>query len=76
MPHTKRKNPWFKKVRGSYLPASWQGWLTYVPFVAYLVAVLVDALRHQPSVSSAVYMIFPQWVAATAVMTWIAWRKS
>jgi len=73
---TKKKQPWFKKVRGSYLPCSWQGALTYVPFVAFLVTVLVAALRTQHSASDVFYMIFPQWVAAAVVMTWIASRKS
>ena len=72
----KKKQAWFKKVRGSYLPCSWQGWLTYVPFVTFLLTVLVAALRTQHSVSDAFYAIFPQWVAAVVVMTWVAARKS
>lgn len=67
---------WFRKVRGSYLPSSWQGWLTYVPYTAFLVSVLIAALRTQHSVSDILYMIFPQWVAATVVMTWVASKKS
>jgi len=71
-----RKGALFYKVRGSYLPATWQGWLTYVPFTGFLVTVLVEAIRTQNSVSDMVYMIFPQWVAAAVVMTWLAARKS
>ena len=26
-----KKGAWFVQVRGSYLPCSWQGWLSYVP---------------------------------------------
>lgn len=33
---TAKLKPWFVYVRGSYLPSSWQGWLTYVPFVLLL----------------------------------------
>jgi hypothetical protein len=79
---TKRKLPklkkgaWFYKVRGSYLPATWQGWLTYVPFVLFLMTVLMAAIRTQHSVSDVFYMVFPQWVAAAVVMTWVAARKA
>lgn len=75
MKKTKTK-PWFKKIRGSYIPNSWPGWLTYVPFSLFLVIVLVAGVRTQHSVSDVFYMIFPQWVAAAVVMTWIAARKS
>ena len=71
-----KKEVWFKKVRGSYLPASWRGWLTYVPFVIFLLTVLQAALRNEHSVSDSFYVIFPQWVAAAVVMTWLAKQKS
>lgn len=71
-----KKGAWFIKVRGSYLPVSWQGWLTYIPFLIFLLTVLVAAVRNQHSASDALYVIFPQWVAAAVVMTWIAARKS
>lgn len=71
-----KKSPWFKKVRGSYLPDSWQGWLTYVPFIIFLLSVLMAAIRNEHSASDAFYMIFPQWVAAAVVMTWVAKQKT
>lgn len=71
-----KKAVWFKKVRGSYLPASWQGWLVYVPFVIYLLTVLQAAARNEHSASDAFYIIFPQWIAAAVVMTWLAKQKS
>lgn len=71
-----KSKKWFIKVRGSYLPNSWQGWLLYIPFIAFLIAVVVSALRTQDSALHAFYMIFPQWVAAGVVMTWIASHKS
>ncbi len=71
-----KKGAWFYKVRGSYLPATWQGWLTYVPFVGFLITVFVAADRTQHSVSDKFYMIFPQWIAAAVVMTWLGARKS
>lgn len=72
----KKSKPWFVKVRGSYLPASWQGWVTYLPFTVFLVAVLFDAFRTQTSPQAIFYLVFPQWVAAAVVMTWLASRKS
>jgi hypothetical protein len=72
----KKPTKWFIKVRGSYLPNSWQAWVLYVPFVGFLVTVVIAAVRTQDSVSDMFYMIFPQWVAAAVVMTWIASQKS
>lgn len=72
----RQKEQWFIKVRGSYLPQRWQAWLLYVPFTAFLILVMVSAFRSQDSLSDIFYMIFPQWVAAAVVMTWIAARKS
>jgi len=71
-----KKGAWFYKVRGSYLPATWQGWLTYIPYFGFLLTVLIAAVRTQDSVSDMFYMVFPQWVAAAVVMTWVAARKS
>lgn len=72
----KKKGVWFVKVRGSYLPVSWQGWLTYVPFVIFLLTVLQASLKNEHSASDAFYIIFPQWVAAAVVMTWLAKQNS
>ncbi|MEI7522467.1 MAG: hypothetical protein WCJ86_03290 [Candidatus Saccharibacteria bacterium] len=71
-----KKGAWFVKIRGSYIPVSWQGWLTYVPFIGFLVSVLSVAFRTQNSASDIFYMVFPQWVASAVVMTWIASRHS
>jgi len=71
-----KKGAWFYRVRGSYLPATWQAWLTYVPFTGFLVSVLVSAFRSEHSGSDIFYAVFPQWVAAAVVMTYIASRKS
>ena len=82
MTKTKRKLPklkpgaWFVPVRGSYLPYSPQGWLTYIPFTAYLVFTLIAGLNNTDSWQMATLFIVPNWVAAAAVMTWIAARKS
>jgi len=71
-----KKGMWFYKIRGSYLPATWQGWLTYLPFIAFLVWSWTYAMNTRPSVGEALLVIFPAWVASAVVMTWIASRKS
>lgn len=72
----KSRGKWFVKRRGSYYPCSWQGWASYVPFVIYLVTVFIAVDRHAHSVSDTLFGLFPQWVAAAVVMTWVASRKS
>jgi len=70
------KGKWFYKVRGSYLPGSWQGWLTYIPFVAYLIWPLIWTANQELSFTARVFIIFPQWITAGVVMTWLASYKS
>jgi len=71
-----KKGAWFYKLRGSYLPATWQGWLTYIPFTAFLLWVLIWAVDTETSTVQAILIIFPAWVAAAVCMTWLAARKS
>lgn len=71
-----QKKAWFYAVRGSYLPCSWQGWLLYVPFIVFLVAVLLDAMHSKDTFIATFLAVFPQWVAAAVVMTWIAKLQS
>lgn len=67
---------WFKKVRGSYLPISWQGWLCYIPYSIYLLSVLIFVLRRRDSFWLALFTLIPNWTAAVITMSWIARRKS
>lgn len=71
-----KKGAWFVAIRGSYLPVSWQGWLTYVPFIAYLIFSMQVAKDATNSAATALLIIIPNWVAATIVMTWLAKRTS
>jgi hypothetical protein len=71
-----KKGAWFVAVRGSFLPWSWQGWLTYIPFSAFLIWILVFAWNNTYDLSHALIVIIPNWVAAAAVMTWVAKRTS
>lgn len=72
----RRKGVWFVSLRGSYIPVSWKGWLTYLPFTAYLVYSLIVAVDYTGNNLKAVLWIVPNWVAAAVVMTWIAKVKS
>lgn len=71
-----KKGAWFYSVRGSYLPGSWQGWLTYVPFVAFLGLSVAHAAHGQHTFWDVVFAVIPEWVAAAVAMTWIARAKS
>lgn len=78
--HTKRvklpKGAWFYKVRGSYLPATWQGWLTYVPFIVFLLWSWTYIFNTTDSVVTAILLVFSAWIASVVVMTWVAKNKS
>jgi len=71
-----KKQAWFIPVRGSYLPNSWQGWLTYLPFTAYLIFSLFIGWTETSSRAVAILYIVPNWVAVAVIMTWIARRTS
>jgi hypothetical protein len=71
-----RKQKWFIRVRGSYLPHSWQGWLLYIPFSAYLIYSAVIGWQNTDSFGHALVFIVPNWIAAAVIMTWIAQRTS
>ena len=71
-----KKDRWFVPVRGSYLPNNWLGWLSYLPFTAYLVFTAIFAIHDADSAQQAILFILPNWVAAAVVMTWLAKRTS
>jgi hypothetical protein len=71
-----KKGAWFIKIRGSYLPCSWQGALTYIPMIAFLITVMAAATRDSHSVSDALYIMFPYFVCTAVVMHWLASNKS
>lgn len=70
------QKPWFRKVRGSYLPDSWQAWVLYIPYTAYVVGVAVFVYGRGDNLWEALFTLVPNWVAALAIMTWIAERTS
>jgi hypothetical protein len=72
----KEKNKWFVAVRGSYLPSITIGWLTYIPFLAYLLFAVIAGASKTDSTALAILFIVPNWVAAAVVMTYLAAHKS
>jgi hypothetical protein len=71
-----KSQKWFIPVRGSYLPNNWLGWLTYLPFTAYLIFAAYFGWHGTGSRQQAALFILPNWIAAAAVMTWLAKRTS
>lgn len=71
-----KKGAWFVRVRGSYLPASASGILLYLAYAAYIVFATMVGYQQAGSLAQAALLVVPNWVAAAAVMTYIAWRKS
>ena len=67
---------WFIKIRGSYLPNSREGWLTYIPFIAFLIAVPLIAVVCTDNTALAILFIIPNWIAAGVVMTYVGSQKS
>ena len=76
MSRKKKKSVWFTKVRGSYLPNSSEGWLTYIPYVGYLVASFFIDIHYSHSLLFVIYAFVSQGIAAGLVMQWIAVRHS
>jgi hypothetical protein len=73
---TKRVHqPWFKAVRGSYIPVHWKGWLTYIPYVVYLYLTFMMLDRNR-SIPETVLFLVPYWVAGVIIMHWVAKQKS
>jgi len=71
-----RSGALFVAVRGSYLPARPAAWLTYVPFVGYLVFSLIVGVRDMPSLPLGLMFVIPNWIATGAVMTYLAAHTS
>jgi TRAP-type uncharacterized transport system fused permease subunit len=73
---TNKNKQWFIKTRGSYLPKTWQGGLVYLIYLAYLIWVLVFVLTNNYKVWPGIFFVVPNWIAACAIVSWIAARNS
>ncbi len=70
-----KQGAWYAQLRGSYIPVSWQGWLTYIPYAAYLIYTVIVAFAYTGNTYKAMLWIVPNFVAAIVIMTWLAKRK-
>ncbi len=79
-PHSKhpaaKPGAWFISIRGSYLPSNIKGWLTYIPFSIYLLLTLFLGIEDSRSIVMAILFVVPNWIAATAFMSYLAYKKS
>ena len=73
---SKSSKKWFKKVRSSYIPLSWQGWLSYIPYVGYLILSYMYVMYYFGYSLISLLIIIPNWVAAAVAMSWLASKKS
>ncbi|MEI6237705.1 MAG: hypothetical protein WCP03_03850 [Candidatus Saccharibacteria bacterium] len=71
-----KNKKWFIKTRGSYLPRTWQSLMLYVAYLVYIIWVLVYIIRLDYNFWLAIFILVPNWVAACAVVSWIASKKS
>lgn len=71
-----KKGAWFYAVRGSYLPLSRSGWLTYIPYISVLLGSEQWASNLGGTYTDKFFRLFPVWVAAAVVMQYIAKQKS
>jgi len=72
----KQNKKWFKKVRGSYLPNNIKGVLTYIPYLGYMIGVLIYVINNKDNFWEIIFFVVPNWLAACIVMTWVASHKS
>ena len=63
--HSKNQ-AWFKPLRGSYIPITWKGWLTYIPYVVYLYLTYVLLVPNRPVLDTILFLT-PYWVAGVVV---------
>ena len=72
----KAKRAWFYKIRGSYLPSSWQGLAVYLVYLAYIVALPVAWLFHGHDVWNLLVVVVPLWIVAALATQYIASKNA
>jgi hypothetical protein len=73
---SKNSSKWFKKIRESYIPVAWQGWLCYLPYIAYLLFTYLYVMYSFGYSVLSLLIIIPNWVVAVLIMSWLASKKS
>jgi len=78
----KKKRPVAKKgaryvaYHGNYIPASWQGWLTYIPYTGFLIGSMWYVYATRDQIYEIPLRLVPYWVSAVVVMLYVARRKT
>lgn len=72
----KKNDIWFKKVRGSYLPISWQSRSLYFLAIVYIVAPFVSDIRNEVSILSLSIGFATRLLLVGVVLTVVAQQKS
>lgn len=71
-----KKGAWFKPVRGSFLPCSWQGWLIeFVMVTAFALGMLAFKDQNLSGFIVAMVML-PYTLSLGIIATWIAQKTS
>lgn len=70
------KTAWFRPVRRSYLPCSWQGMIIYLAYVVYIVALAYDWYHLGHHGWTMIVNVLPLAVAAALVTQYIASKNS
>jgi hypothetical protein len=71
-----KNGAWFVHLRGSYLPASAEGWLLYIPLIAGAISVIFITYSTHVKLAVALPQIGLQLIGIGAIFSWIAARKS
>jgi len=71
-----KKGAWFYKMRGSYLPCSWQGLAIYGVYLVYIVAVPAVWYQKGHDLWSFLVMVIPLVVAAAVLTQYIASKNA
>jgi len=71
-----KKGAWFYKVRGSYLPATWQGWLMHLLLLLCGVSLIIIAANDDRGwlVTGTTFIL--SLIGVGAVFTWFDAKKS
>lgn len=72
----KKKEIWFRKTRGSYLPCKGQGWALYAFTIAYVFIPVVPNIMSNQTVIYVITGFIIRLFLAGIVLTYIAKKKS
>lgn len=71
-----KKNRWFKPVRGSYLPCSWQGWLIESLIITAFALGMIAFKDQNVSGFIVAMIMLPYTLSLGIIATWIAQKTS